>query len=80
MNARGGLVTSAAGVPPLGPGGGMGMYAMYQQTQLQVFVEAMDALFIVTAVITVAGVALALLLRSGPAKKAPGEAVHVEAG
>jgi hypothetical protein len=58
----------------------MGMYAVYQQTQLQVFVEAMDALFIVTAVITVVGVALACMLRSGPARKAPGEAAHVEVG
>ena len=56
------------------------MYAVYQQTQLQVFVEAMDTLFIVTAVITVVGVALAFMLRSGPARKAPGEAAHVEVG
>jgi EmrB/QacA subfamily drug resistance transporter len=80
---RAGLMSSATDMPSLhaGPSGEyMGMYAVYQQTQLQVFVQAMDALFIVTAVITVAGVALALLLRSGPARQAPSEAVHVEAG
>ena len=80
---RAGLVTTGVPMPPLGAGpqaDRIGMYAVYQQTQGQVFVEAMDALFIVTAVITVVGVALAFLLRSGPVRKPPGEAVHVEAG
>jgi uncharacterized membrane protein affecting hemolysin expression len=58
----------------------MGMYAVYQQTQQQVFVEAMDSLFIVTAIITAVGVALAFLLRSGPVRKPQGEAAHVEVG
>ena len=80
---RAGLVTSMAGMPTLGPGPTgehMGMLAVYQQTQTQVFVEAMDKLFVITAVITVIGIALALLLRSGPAPKAPAGAAHVEAG
>ena len=55
-----------------------GMYATYQQMQTQVFVEAMDGLFIVTAVITAVGIGLAFLLRSGPAPKAPGGAAPVE--
>ena len=79
----GGHDDPATPVPPRGAGPSgemMGMYAVYQQTQLQVFVEAMDTLFIVTAVITVVGVALACMLRSGPARKAPGEAAHVEVG
>jgi hypothetical protein len=76
-------MATGTAIPPMGAGPSgemMGMYAVYQQTQLQVFVEAMDALFIVTAVITVVGVALAFMLRSGPAPKAPGEAAHVEVG
>jgi MFS family permease len=80
---RAGLMATGTAIPPLGSGrtGEMvGMYAVYRQTQLQVFVAAMDVLFIITAIITVFGVALAFMLRSGPAPKAPGEAVHVEAG
>ena len=80
---RAALVTSGMSVPPLGAGPSAetaGMYAVYQQTQLQVFVEAMDGLFIVTAIITAVGVALAFMLRSGPAPKAPAEAAHVEVG
>ena len=56
------------------------MYAIYSQLQTQVFVEAMDGLFMVTAVITAVGIGLAFLLRSGPAPKASGEGVHVDAG
>jgi hypothetical protein len=56
------------------------MYAAYTQLQTQVFVEAMDGLFIVTAVITVVGIGLAFLLRSGPLPKASGEGVHVDVG
>jgi EmrB/QacA subfamily drug resistance transporter len=75
------LVGSGADVPVLGGGQAgqlAGMYATYQQMQTQVFVEAMDGLFIVTAVITAVGIGLALLLRSGPAPKAPGGAAPVE--
>ena len=48
------------------------MYATYQQTQTQVFVTALDQLMLITTVITLVGVALAFLLRSGPAKTAGG--------
>ena len=56
--------------PALGPGAEgqtAGMYVLYQQAQTQVFVEAMDGLFILTAIITALGIPLALMLRSGPA-------------
>jgi len=80
---RGGMMTSAASIPSMGPGPTgemMGMYGVYHQTQQQVFVAAMDSLFIVTAIITAVGVALACLLRSGPVRKPQGEAAHVEVG
>ena len=52
-----------------GPNGQMvAMYAVYQQTSKQVFVAALDQLMTITAALTLVGVALAFLLRSGPAK------------
>jgi predicted MFS family arabinose efflux permease len=68
---RGALLGTDTVTPVLGSGPGgqtAGMYAMYQQAQTQVFVEAMDGLFIVTAIITALGIPLALMLRSGPAQ------------
>lgn len=44
----------------------VGQYASYQQTQLQVFVAAIDDLFLIAAL----GALGALLLRSGPAPAA----------
>jgi hypothetical protein len=44
------------------------MYAVYQRTSLQVFAAALDQLMLITAGLTLIGVALAFLLRSGPAK------------
>ena len=44
------------------------MYAMYQQTSQQVFVAALDQLMMITAALTLVGVALAFMLRSGPLK------------
>jgi EmrB/QacA subfamily drug resistance transporter len=72
---RGLLVSTDTPMPVLAPGatGEMAdMYAIYQQTQMIAFVEAMHSLFIVTAIITAAGVPLALMLRSGPSKPAAG--------
>jgi hypothetical protein len=69
------LVSTDTPMPVLAPGatGEMaGIYAVYQQTQTIAFVEAMHSLFIVTAIITAAGVPLALMLRSGPSKPAAG--------
>ena len=71
---RAALLGPGTDLPVLGSGptGQLaGMYATYQQLQTQVFVEAMDGLFMVTAVITAVGIGLAFLLRSGPAPKAP---------
>jgi EmrB/QacA subfamily drug resistance transporter len=67
---RSALLGADTVTPVMGPGPGgetAGMYALYQQAQTQVFVEAMDGLFIVTAIITALGIPLALMLRSGPA-------------
>jgi hypothetical protein len=44
-----------------------GQLAAWQLTQTQVFVESMDGLFVITAIITALGIPLALMLRSGPA-------------
>jgi EmrB/QacA subfamily drug resistance transporter len=68
---RGSLVAPGSAFPQLGPGQSgdyAGMYATWSQTQTQVFVESMDGLFIVTAIITALGIPLALMLRSGPQK------------
>lgn len=51
------------GAPPMA-----GLYGMYQQTQLRVFVAATDDLFLITAGIAVIGVLGALLLRSDLSK------------
>jgi EmrB/QacA subfamily drug resistance transporter len=71
LNERTSLVGSNTPMPELlpGPSGQMvGMYAVYQKTSTQVFVAALDQLMTITAVLTLVGVALALLLRNGPAK------------
>ena len=75
---RGLMVSPDTPMPVLAPGptGELaGMYAVYQQTQTLAFVEAMHSLFIVTAIITAAGIPLALMLRSGPSTAAGGGAV-----
>jgi predicted MFS family arabinose efflux permease len=67
---RGALIPSDMRMPVMGSGpvGDVaGAYAVYTQTQTQVFVESMDGLFIITAIITALGIPLALMLRSGPA-------------
>jgi EmrB/QacA subfamily drug resistance transporter len=79
LGDRTALVGSDTPMPALlpGPSGQVaGMYAVYQQTQTQVFVAALDQLMVITAAMTLVGVALAFMLRSGPAKTAggPGEA------
>jgi hypothetical protein len=45
----------------------VGAYALYQQTQLQVFVAGLDDLFLIAAGLSALGALGALLLRSGPA-------------
>jgi EmrB/QacA subfamily drug resistance transporter len=53
----------------------MGAYALYQQTQLQVFVGGLDDLFLIAAGLSALGALGALLLRSGPAPATPASAV-----
>jgi EmrB/QacA subfamily drug resistance transporter len=74
LGDRSALIASSTPLPDLAPGPAgqvAGMYAVYTQTQTQVFVAALDQLFIITSIITLLGVVLALMLRSGPAPAAP---------
>jgi EmrB/QacA subfamily drug resistance transporter len=71
LTDRTALIGPDAPLPNLLPGSSgqmVSMYAVYQQTQTQVFVAALDQLMTITAVLTLVGVALAFLLRTGPAK------------
>jgi MFS family permease len=71
LTDRTALIGPDAPMPTLMPGSSgemVSMYAVYQQTQTQVFVAALDQLMTITAALTLVGVALAFLLRSGPAK------------
>jgi EmrB/QacA subfamily drug resistance transporter len=73
---RSALLPAGTPTPDLGPPGTpdlAGMFAVYQQTQLQVFDTALDQLFIIITGLTAVGIVLALLLRSGRAPAAPGE-------
>jgi EmrB/QacA subfamily drug resistance transporter len=77
---RGALIDPGTAMPAIGSGqaGEMaGMYMVQQQTQTLAFVDSMHALFIVTAIITAAGIPLALMLRSGPSKPAGPAVQHV---
>jgi EmrB/QacA subfamily drug resistance transporter len=80
---RSGLVTPDTAMPALGPGPAgemMGTLTVYQQTQTQVFVSALDDLMVITTLTSVVAVGLALLLRSGPAAPAGGGAAPADAG
>ncbi|MGH3854008.1 MAG: DHA2 family efflux MFS transporter permease subunit [Pseudonocardiaceae bacterium] len=46
-------------------------YALYHQTQLQVFVAGIDDLFLIAAALAALGAVASLFLRSGPAPTAP---------
>jgi hypothetical protein len=73
MAGRAALLPADTPTPHLGPPGTpdwVGMYATYQQTQLQVFVAAIDDLFLIAAAMAALGTLGALLLRSGPAPAA----------
>jgi EmrB/QacA subfamily drug resistance transporter len=79
-------------VPPHPPGTSpiVGLYGLYQELTRQVFVAGVDDLFVVTAGLTVVGVALALPLRSTlsgrtgrnavPRQPAVGGSTHPEPG
>jgi EmrB/QacA subfamily drug resistance transporter len=70
LSNRADLLPANTPTPHLGPPGipdWLTTYALDQQTQLQTFANAVDWLFIVVAILTAAGVVLAIFLRSGRA-------------
>ncbi|MGB7795603.1 MAG: MFS transporter [Pseudonocardiaceae bacterium] len=70
MAGRAALLPADTPTPHLGPPGTpdwLGTYATYRQTQLQVFVAAIDDLFLIAAAMAALGALGALMLRSGPA-------------
>ena len=72
---RAALLPANTPVPHLGPEripDWLGVWALYQRTQLQTFADAVDWLFIIVAILTAAGAVLAIFLRSGRAA-APGQ-------
>jgi EmrB/QacA subfamily drug resistance transporter len=77
MSGRAALLPEGTATPHLGPPGTpdwLGLYATYRQTQLQVFVGALDDLLLIAAGLSAVGVLGALLLRSGPVSAAPADA------
>jgi EmrB/QacA subfamily drug resistance transporter len=73
LDDRSALVPMGTNMPQLAPGAQgqiAGTMAVYQQTQMQSFVTAIDNMMIITMVTTLVGVALAMFLRSGPARQA----------
>jgi MFS family permease len=76
MAGRATLLPTNIATPDLGPAvpTWMSQYATYQVTELQVFVGAMDDLFLIAAALSALSALGALLLRSGPAPAAPGNA------
>jgi hypothetical protein len=50
------------------------VYAVYHQTQMQVFVKGIDNLFLIATALCALGALSALLLRSGPTRATPAPA------
>ena len=74
MAGRAALMPANTPAPDLGPTAppGAGLYATYQVTQLQVFVGAIDDLFLIASVLSaLAAVGALVLLRSGSAPPTP---------
>ena len=73
MAGRAALLPADTTTPDLGPAvpTWMDQYAAYRQTELHVFVGAMDNLFLITAALAALAALGGLLLRSGPAPAAP---------
>ena len=69
LSNRAALLPAKTVIPhlPTGIPRWLGTYALDQQTQLQSFATAVDWLFIIIAILTAAGVILAMFLRSGRA-------------
>ncbi|MGH3798764.1 MAG: DHA2 family efflux MFS transporter permease subunit [Pseudonocardiaceae bacterium] len=74
ISGRAALLPANTATPDLGPAvpNWMSQYATYRVTELQVFVAAMDNLFLIGAALSALGALGALLLRPGPAPAAPG--------
>jgi EmrB/QacA subfamily drug resistance transporter len=74
------LIPAGAPMPQLGAQADemSGLLAVYQQTQTHVFVSAINDMYIVTAIVTAAGVVLALMLHHGPPQAVPEEAPAAE--
>jgi EmrB/QacA subfamily drug resistance transporter len=73
LAARSALVPANTPTPHLGPPGipdWLGVYAVYQRTSLQVFVGAIDDIFLIGSALCVLGAVMALFLRSGRAPAA----------
>jgi hypothetical protein len=73
MAGRAALVPAGTATPHLGGPDvpdWVGVYAAYRQTQLQVFVGAIDNLLLIASALSALGALAALLLRSGPAAPA----------
>jgi MFS family permease len=78
MAGRAALLPQDTPVPHLGPPGTpdwTGLYALYHQTELRVFVGAINNVFLIMAGICALGVLGALLLRSGRVPTLPAETV-----
>lgn len=74
LAGRAELLPTTTPTPQLGPPGApdwLGTWAVYHQTQLQVFVAAIDDLFLISSALAALGAVAALLLRSGPAATPP---------
>jgi predicted MFS family arabinose efflux permease len=75
MAGRAALLPAGTPTPHLGSGPAVpdwvGVYAIYRLTQLQVFVAAIDDLFLVVAGLSALAALGALLLRSGPTPATP---------
>lgn len=77
LAGRAELLPATTPTPQLGPPGTpgwLGTWAVYHQTQLQVFVAAIDDLFLISSALAAVGAIAALLLRSGPAATAAASA------
>ncbi|HKS52295.1 MAG TPA: DHA2 family efflux MFS transporter permease subunit [Pseudonocardiaceae bacterium] len=80
LAGRAALLPADTPTPHLGPAGTpdwLGQYATYQLTQLRVFAEAIDNVFLICAVLSAVGAVAGLLLRSGPAPSSPAAAPQV---
>jgi hypothetical protein len=73
MAGRAALLPAGTAISHLGPGAPdwTGLYTTYRMTQLQMFVGAIDDVFLIGAALAALATLGALLLRSGPSPAAP---------